>query len=386
MGQPSLAFAINSLEGGGAERVFCNLIDGVRERLPSLSTRLILLDTTDDAYRPNSDIETERLGCKGSLISSARKFQSSMQSKPADLCLSFLTRANCSNILAAGRARHDALISERVQTSSHIGNSIKGLIQKQLIRSLYPRAKTVVAVSEGVRADLTGQFGVDPAKTEVIYNSVDVDHLTALARLEPDVQLPARYLVSVGRLQENKNFPMLLRGYALAGSELDLVVLGDGPSRGALEKLARELGIADRVHFLGFQSNPFAITSRARGFISASNAEGFPNALVEAMSLGLPCAFTNCPSGPAEILADDHRRDVQEMSLEKYGVLMPTNDVDACAAALRFLSSGDAAEKYSSLSAERARIFSPERTLDAYAELIDRALSAKRYRSSLAAG
>ncbi len=378
MGQQSLVFAINSLEGGGAERVFCNVIDGVRARLPSVSSRLVLLDTTSDAYAPRSDVETVRLDCGGSLIASARKFKAEMSARPASLCLSFLTRANCANVMSASSAGHAALISERVQTSSHIGNSVKGMIQKQLIRMMYPRAAGVIAVSEGVRADLIEHFGVKRERTEVVYNSVDVDFLNEMARKEPAVALPERYLVSVGRLQDNKNFPMLVRAYAQANIDMDLVILGDGPARSDLESLARELGVGDRVHLLGFCPNPFAIVARAHGFVSASNAEGFPNALVEAMSLGLPCAFTNCPSGPAEILADDYTRVVDDMSLETYGILMPTNDVAACASALSYLSGDEARARYGEAATSRARMFSPEKTLDTYAEIIERQLHALR--------
>lgn len=371
-----VAFAINSLEGGGAERVFCRLIDGVRERLPHLQTRLVLLDSTEDAYAPQREIETERLDCRGGVIASVRGLTASMRARPAKVCLSFLTRANCANVLAAKLAGHRALVSERVQTSTHLGNALKGRAQKQMVRTLYRRASHVVAVSEGVRDDLIENFGVPRSQTSVIYNSVDVAMVRQRGEAAVAAGLPDRFLVSVGRLQPNKNFSLLLRGFAGADLDPDLVILGDGPERSELERLAGALGIGARVHFLGFQENPFAIMARAEAFVSASNAEGFPNALVEAMSLGLPAVFTNCPSGPGEILADDHRLQISEMLAAEHGVLVPVNDADALAQAMRFIASPDAHRKFSAASTARAAGFSPAKTLDQYADLIDRAVSA----------
>ena len=94
------------------------------------------------------------------------------------------------------------------------------------------------------------------------------------------------------------------------------------------EELAEKLGIADRVCFAGLQKNPFPWLSAGSLYVGTSSMEGFPNALVEAMSCRLPAVFSNCMSGPAEILSDRFEDVVgkQEVLRERYGVLIPVMD------------------------------------------------------------
>jgi N-acetylgalactosamine-N,N'-diacetylbacillosaminyl-diphospho-undecaprenol 4-alpha-N-acetylgalactosaminyltransferase len=154
-------------------------------------------------------------------------------------------------------------------------------------------------------------------------------------RSEPPAVAPAGpYIVAAGRIMPNKNFPLLLRAYAEAAPEARLVILGEGPERGALAALAASLGIADRVDMPGFVANPFAVVARAALYAMPSNAEGFPNGLVEAMACGLPVVATNCASGPSEILAGRSRDAISGRIDVDAGALVPTDDVQAFATAL----------------------------------------------------
>jgi N-acetylgalactosamine-N,N'-diacetylbacillosaminyl-diphospho-undecaprenol 4-alpha-N-acetylgalactosaminyltransferase len=110
--------------------------------------------------------------------------------------------------------------------------------------------------------------------------------------------------------------------------------LGEGPERGALQALAASLGIADRVDMPGFVANPFAVVSRAHVYAMPSNAEGFPNGLVEAMACGVPVVATNCASGPSEILAGRSRDAIGGRIDVDAGALVPTDDVQVFATAL----------------------------------------------------
>ena len=94
------------------------------------------------------------------------------------------------------------------------------------------------------------------------------------------------------------------------------------------KELAEKLGIADRVCFAGLQKNPFPWLSAGSLYVGTSSMEGFPNALVEAMSCRLPAVFSNCMSGPAEILSDRFEDVVgkQEVLRERYGILIPVMD------------------------------------------------------------
>ena len=102
-----------------------------------------------------------------------------------------------------------------------------------------------------------------------------------------------------------------------------LVILGEGPERGNLLRLAEELGVAERIDLPGFQVNPFAYMSKARLMVHSSKYEGFPNVLVQAMACGTPVVSTDCDHGPREILED-----------EKWGRLVPVGDSEAMAEAI----------------------------------------------------
>ncbi|MHC4393793.1 MAG: glycosyltransferase [Planctomycetota bacterium] len=193
-------------------------------------------------------------------------------------------------------------------------------------RRMFSRAygdRRLVAVSQGVADDLVENFGVAPQNVTAIHNPFDFADLRARAAEPNPLDLNAPYIASLGRLSAKKRFDVLLRAFAAAKVPHHLVLVGDGSQRGALERLSRELGVADRVHLLGFIDNPFPVIRGAELFALSSDQEGFGNVLVEALACGTPVVSTDCPSGPAEILSGPMARG-----------LVPPGDVPALAAKL----------------------------------------------------
>jgi len=111
-------------------------------------------------------------------------------------------------------------------------------------------------------------------------------------------------IIALGRLTEQKDFATLLRAFALARKEkpLKLLIFGEGQQRAKLESLACDLGIAQDVALPGFTTNPYREMGASDLFVLSSRWEGSPNALTEALALGIPVVATDCPSGPREIL------------------------------------------------------------------------------------
>ncbi|MGH8444683.1 MAG: glycosyltransferase [Solimonas sp.] len=198
------------------------------------------------------------------------------------------------------------------------------------MRRIYPLAAGVVAVSQGVKDDTLRVTGLPEARVHVIRNPVITARLAEqAAEAVPHAWLADKTLpvvIGMGRLTRQKDFPTLLRAFAALQAQTPsrLIILGEGKDREALTQLAAELGIGERLLLAGFQKNPYAWLARADLFVLSSAWEGSPNALTEALALGIPSVSTDCPSGPIEIL--DRGR---------YGPLLKIGDHAGLAAAMR---------------------------------------------------
>jgi glycosyltransferase involved in cell wall biosynthesis len=115
-----------------------------------------------------------------------------------------------------------------------------------------------------------------------------------------------KVLLSVGRLSDEKGFDLGLRAFAeMKGhNEFHYQLIGEGPALEGLKCLAQELGVSERVEFLGFQANPNKFYCRSHGYILPSRYEGFPNVLLEAMGMGLPVLAFDCLSDLRQMIKD----------------------------------------------------------------------------------
>ncbi len=171
----------------------------------------------------------------------------------------------------------------------------------------YRLADVRVGVSNGVIADMAKLSLARASKFTLLYNPLvprerpsDTEIAHAAARWGDDCETR---LIAVGSLKAQKNHAMLLRAFsAVKRPKCRLLLLGDGPLRGDLERLAGELGIGDRIVFEGFKEDPTPYYLSADLFVLSSNYEGFGNVIVEALGCGLPIVSTDCESGPSEIL------------------------------------------------------------------------------------
>lgn len=138
-----------------------------------------------------------------------------------------------------------------------------------------------------------------------------------------------RNIVTVGRLNEQKNQELLIRAYSQLSDETEdeLLIYGVGPLRRHLEELIGELGLENRIHLMGLSKNVPKDIKSAKTFVLPSDYEGMPNALMEAMALRLPCIATACPCGGAEMLIENGVN----------GLLIPVGDEGELTQKLRLL-------------------------------------------------
>jgi glycosyltransferase involved in cell wall biosynthesis len=192
-------------------------------------------------------------------------------------------------------------------------------------RLFYRAADYRVLCSKGAAEAMSKLSGIPLDRFEVIYNPI-----------EPPAEIPAdpeierlwdgasKRIIAVGSLKPQKNHALLLDAFArLPDKSARLMILGEGPLRGALTEQAAALGISDRVVMPGFALDPWPYYASADLFVLSSDFEGFANVITEAMWAGLNVVCTDCESGPREILADG-----------RFGTLVPVGDADALGRAI----------------------------------------------------
>ncbi|MEO8722893.1 MAG: glycosyltransferase [Sphingobium sp.] len=352
---------INSFVGGGAERVFSIFLRLAADKRERYDFTLILLDREPDAYAIPDWIETIRLDCRKSLLRSIFALTGALRKVRPALTFSFLTRANAGCVIAARVLGFPCVISERVHTSTHFGSGLHGKISGALVRLTYPRADRVVTMNSEIVDDLATNFGVSRERITVVANPVDSSAVLQAAQQLPEITLPERFILTVGRLTKGKNAAAVIEAYTQADVPQALVILGEGPERNALADLICAKGLEGRVFLPGFVKNPYAVMARAEILASATLSEGSPNVLLEALALGVPTVFTNCPTGPAEMLADKPREDIKGLYETPYGILVPVGDIAAMADALVRLQDADLRARLRVAGPKRAAVYGPDR-------------------------
>lgn len=332
MPTPRVAFFLRTLGGGGAERILLNLSRGCAEK--GLEVDLVLSAGEGlDLWEIPAGVRVIDLQAPRVSASIPKLIRYLRREQPAAIIPS-LHYANEVALVAKYLARvpTKVLIPEHNVLSTEVKQHEKSRARKLIplvVRAMYPLADAIVAVSHGVAADLMQMTGLPKERIQVIYNPVIFPDLLEKAQepVEHSWFKPGEppVILGVGRLEDQKDFPNLIRAFAQVRRvrPARLVILGWGPDRPQLEALAQELGVDQDLLLPGFVNNPFAYMSKSAVFALSSAWEGLPTVLIEAMALGVPVVSTNCESGPAEILSNG-----------QYGTLVPVGDSSALASAL----------------------------------------------------
>lgn len=300
-----IVMVIASLRGGGAERVMTLLANEWVRRGRRVS--VITLEDSQDAYALAPEVERVRLGVSGAsrgkwnaLRNNWRRLKALrraiLQQNPA-VVISFMDVTNILTLLATRGSGLRVIVSERIDPRRHV----IGAGWQQLRRQVYPWCGALVVQTRAV-ADWAEGF-LDPAKVHVIANPVQAGSEPG-GEARPD-WLPEKYIVAMGRLHPQKGFDLLLKAYgeiAPQYTDLHLVIMGEGMERSALELMSEEAGLKDRVMLPGRIDDPWPVLRNSVLFVLSSRYEGFPNALLEAMALGVAVVSFDCPSGPADVI------------------------------------------------------------------------------------
>src|SRR6056297_3495993 len=311
-GDDRVHFYLPSLAGGGAERIFIRLAN----HIVSCGRDVVLVVNQDKGPLRDllsGDVTLHVLGAPKAALALPRLVRYLKTNAP-DVLISALTRSNVTALAAARIAGVGTrvVVCERNQFSTFVRefDPIRQTLLKAAVRFLYPSAYAVIGNTAEVTRDIVAVANLDGTQAAVIHNPApDAQQMDAARNSAPDHAWFGEdrpIAVAIGRLVPQKDYPTMLRAVALSRPDLRLIVLGEGPEKTALEALARDLGIDDRVDFSGFRMDRFSYLVRADMFLLSSVTEGFPNALIEAVTAGVPSVSTDCAGGGArEIIGED---------------------------------------------------------------------------------
>lgn len=320
-----IACMIGSLNKGGSERVMCNLADYFvqqkhRVTLVTQYQREAEYPLNPQVKRILSQITEEEMGSNrtSNFILRFQKLRNIWKAEKPDAILVFIGKNNFMALLTACGLHIPVVVSVRADPNQEYPNRW----MRFMARHLFKKAAGVILQTRECMEFFPKAV---QRKSVILHNPVNEVFFE-----NPHEGEREHTIVTVGRIDENKNQALLLRAFALIAADYpdyQIILYGKGDQEENLKQLADNLEIADRVIFAGNVSDVAGKIKKAGVFVLTSNTEGMPNALIEAMVLGLPVIATDCPcGGPRDLIEDGEN-----------GILTPVGDVDKLRDNLQFL-------------------------------------------------
>lgn len=318
-----------AMTSGGAERVIAQLANYFVAN--GICCRIITTDNREVMYPLNEKIQVVPIGKKSDnkvidrvvRYSALRKI---VLSERPDVVLTMPEDTGIYVILALLGTGIPVYVSER--NNPWVMPNVK--ITRFLRKIAYPFAKGVIFQTEMAKSFFSPSI---QKKGVVLPNPVDASRIPAPYEGERE-----KRFVAVGRLEPQKNFSMLIRAFAEFNKEIHgykLTIYGEGKERDELENLIKDLGMQNDIELPGRDRDVLNKINNAAAFILASDYEGMPNALIEAMCMGMPVISTDCPSGgPRELIMNNYN-----------GLLVPVSDDGKLSQALKKITDTEFSDK-----------------------------------------
>ncbi|MBP9779290.1 glycosyltransferase [Candidatus Gracilibacteria bacterium] len=329
MSKKRIFFLINSMEGGGAERVISNIVLTLKDMyeidIITLKEGLFYDLPKEVHVIPLSQIKYN-IGLIISFPILLYRFRKLLSEKQYLNGISFLEIANFINILG----NPHAIISFR--TNIEVFKGMLGFFYKKCISLLYPKAQKIIVNSEENRYDLAKYLSIPIDKITTLYNPINIEDIEKLKTepLEKEILEKIhgkRVFITVGRLVKDedigsKNHSLILNilHELIAQGEKNIayLIVGDGPAMTYLKQQVSAHQLSDYVIFTEKQKNVFKYLSHAQYMIYASRNEGFPNALIEAIAVGVPIITSNFKTGATEVIMGKYEEDSRQ-KFPQYG-------------------------------------------------------------------
>lgn len=355
-----LLFYIDSMQKGGANRVMANLTDFfANSGYDVVLVNDILSENKDLEYPLNSLVKRVILDVQNtsrafSNLKRIAKLRELIKTENPECVVSFMGPPNIRMLLASAFLKCRTVVSVRNDPTKEYGAS---WIKRVFANVLFMLANGCVFQTEDAALYFNRWVR---RKSKVIVNPVNESFYGVKRSDTP------RNIVTVGRLYPQKNHKLLIDAFAKIADDFpeeNLIIYGEGPLRSSMQEQIHSLGLGGRVFLPGSVTDVPQKLSEAKIFVLSSDFEGMPNALMEAMAVGVPVISTDCPcGGPRSLIEKDNQ-----------GILVPVNDVNELAKALLILlSKQEVRESISIATRNRANLFSPQKVYSEWESFLER--------------
>ena len=307
--QGKVLFIVNSLAGGGAERVCAYLANAMKSAF-----EVDLVTLYEDASPLNPEgmhvlslgltKDAGKMAKITQLAFACRKLNSFIANREKSGEYKLITaHLTASHVLSALSCVADRCLYVQHSLPSAIEASYSAPVLNRLIE-VYRRGQSI-SVSEGVRQQMIEHFRVHADRIKTVYNCVPTEYI--YDGMGKPISQKRPYILCVGRLAQSKRFDRMITVYVKGGfaKEFDLVFLGQGSLRDELRSQAEAAGVGESVHFVGYVDNPYAWMNKSSVMVMTSDREALPTVLVEGLIAGAHVVSSDCDFGPREILTGE---------------------------------------------------------------------------------
>lgn len=354
----SIYFYINNLNKGGAERVIIQLASGLSKQ--NYETTIITTFRGDNEYDFPKNVNRitllnkqdtgNRIKRNFLLIQKLRKI---LKIQKPDFLISFMVEANFRSLLANIGLKTKCIVSVRNDPKKEYAGKLGKIVGKYIM----PIADGCVFQTKEAQEWFPKKL---QRKSKIIYNAVKDEFFNIQRNVKENT------VVTCGRLEEQKNHKMLIDAFEIVVKQCKdakLLIYGEGSLRNELQNIIDEKVLSNNIKLCGNTNDIPGVLSKAEIFVLSSDYEGMPNALMEALTVGVPSISTDCPCGGPRMLINDNEN----------GVLVETGSyIELSSAIINVLQDKELQDKYSKESKKNAYQYKSTIVLDSWREYLER--------------